>query len=217
MNVEQARFNMIEQQIRPWDVLDGSVLALLAAIRREDFLPPEHRALAFMDLEVPLAEGQHMLAPKVEARLLQELDPHRHERVLEVGTGSGYMAALLAHKSQHVLSFEIRPALAKTASANLRSAALGNVEVRCADGSRGAAADGPFDAILLSGSVAAVPRVLLDQLKLGGRLVAIEGFEPVMRAVRYTRNAADAWQQEVLFDTVAPRLQGFAEPSAFHF
>lgn len=158
-----------------------------------------------------------MLSPKVEARLLQELDPHRHERVLEIGAGSGYMAALLAHKSQHVLSLEIRPALAAMASANLRRAALGNVEVRCIDGSPGAVAEAPFDAILCSGSVAAVPQALLDQLKLGGRLVAIEGFEPVMRAVRYTRHRADAWQKDVLFDTVAPRLQGFAEPPAFSF
>jgi len=137
--------------------------------------------------------------------------------VLEIGAGSGYMAALLAHKSQHVLSLEIRPTLAAMASANLRLAALGNVEVRCDDGSRGAVTEAPFDAILLSGSVAAVPQALLEQLKLGGRLVAIEGFEPVMRAVRYTRNGADAWQKTVLFDTVAPRLQGFAEPSAFTF
>ncbi|RZT97693.1 protein-L-isoaspartate O-methyltransferase family protein [Rivibacter subsaxonicus] len=217
MNVEQARFNMIEQQIRPWDVLDGSVLSLLAVVRREDFVPAEHRALAFMDLEVPLAEGQQMLAPKVEARLLQELALHKHERVLEIGTGSGFMAALLAHRSQQVLSLEIRPALAASAGANLRRAAIANVEVRCADGSAGAADAAPFDAILLSGSVAEVPRALLAQLKPGGRLVAIEGFEPVMRAVRYTRSGPEAWQKTVLFDTVAARLQGFAEPSTFSF
>ncbi|MEN9545212.1 MAG: hypothetical protein RLZZ598_2045 [Pseudomonadota bacterium] len=217
MNLEQARFNMIEQQIRPWDVLDGSVLSLLAVVRREDFVPAEHRALAFMDLEVPLAEGQQMLAPKVEARLLQALAPHKHERVLEIGTGSGFMAALLAHKSQQVLSLEIQPALAASATATLRRAGLVNAEVRCVDGAQGAAAEAPFDAILLSGSVPDVPRTLLAQLKTGGRLVAIEGCEPVMRAVRYTRSGPDIWQKTVLFDTVAARLQGFAEASTFSF
>jgi protein-L-isoaspartate(D-aspartate) O-methyltransferase len=217
MNIEQARFNMIEQQIRPWDVLDGSVLSLLAVVRREDFVPPEHRALAFMDLEVPLPEGQCMLAPKVEARLLQELDVHKHERVLEIGAGSGFMAALLAHKAQQVLSLEIRPALAAFAIANLRRAAVSNAEVRCANGAENVADGAPYDAILLSGSVAEVPHGLLAQLKPGGRLVAIEGFEPVMRAVQYTRNTAEGWHKTVLFDTVAPRLQGFGEPSAFVF
>lgn len=217
MNIEQARFNMIEQQIRPWDVLDGSVLSLLAVVRREEFVPAAHRALAFMDLEVPLPEGQCMLAPKVEARLLQELQLHKHERVLEIGAGSGHMAALLAHKAQHVVSLEIRPALAELAAANLRRAAVINADVRCADGALGLPGEAPFDAILLSGSVAEVPRALLEQLRVGGRLAAIVGDEPVMRAVRITRTADDAWQRSVLFDTVAQRLDGFGEPSKFRF
>lgn len=217
MNIEQARFNMIEQQIRPWDVLDSSVLSLLAVVRREEFVPAAHRALAFMDLEVPLPEGQCMLAPKVEARLLQELTVHKHERVLEVGAGCGHMAALLAHKAQHVVTLEIRPALAELAASQLRRAAVLNAEVRCADGALGLPGEAPFDVILLSGSVAQVPRALLEQLRVGGRLAAIVGDEPVMRAVRITRTAEDAWQRVDLFDTVAQRLDGFGEPSKFRF
>jgi protein-L-isoaspartate(D-aspartate) O-methyltransferase len=217
MNFEQARFNMIEQQIRPWEVLDQGVLTLLAVVKREDFLPPGHRSLAFVDTEVPLPEGQVMLAPKVEARLLQALGVGRHERVLEVGAGSGYMAALLAHKAQQIVSLEIRPALATLAAANLRHAGIANAEVREADGSQGLPSEAPFDVIVLSGSVASVPQPLLDQLKVGGRLVGIVGQEPVMRATLITRVAATQFRRDELFDTVAPRLQGFAEPPPFRF
>jgi protein-L-isoaspartate(D-aspartate) O-methyltransferase len=217
MNIEQARFNMIEQQIRPWEVLDASVLSLLSLLKREDFVPPAHRALAFMDLEIPLQEGQCMLAPKVEARLLQELALHKHERVLEVGAGSGYMAALLAHKAQHVVTLEKRATLAKLATENLRRAGVFNAEVRSADGAAGLPGEAPFDAIVLSGSVAELPRALLDQLKVGGRLIAIVGDEPVMPAVLVTRRSVDGFERVELFDTVAPRLEGFAEPSRFSF
>lgn len=217
MNIEQARYNMIEQQIRPWDVLDPSVLSLLAVVRREDFVPPAYRAMAFMDLEVPLSEGQRMLAPKVDARLLQELAVQRHERVLEIGSGSGFMAALLAHKARHVTSLEIRPTLARQARANLQRAAVVNVDVREADGARLPDDDTPYDAILLSGSVAELPQALLDRLAVGGRLAAIVGQEPVMRAVLVTRRGEAAFDRVELFDTVAPRLDGFPEPSKFHF
>lgn len=217
MNIEQARFNMIEQQIRPWDVLNLGVLELLAIVKREDFVPPEHRALAFVDTEVPLPGGQCMLAPKVEARLLQELDVRKHERVLEIGAGSGYMAALLAHKAQQVTSFEIDAALARFAGANLKRAGVTNANVVHADGAAGLPGDGPFDVIVLSGSVAEVPEALLAQLKVGGRLIGIVGFEPVMRAVLVTRTGDPGLERRVLFDTVAQRLQGFAEPTRFHF
>lgn len=217
MNLEQARFNMIEQQIRPWDVLDSSVLSLLALVKREDFVPPAVRGMAFMDLELPIGEGQRMLAPKVEARLLQELAVQRHERVLEIGTGSGYMAALLAHKARQVTSLEIRPALAQQALINLQRAAVVNIEVRSADGAGGLPDEAPFDVILLSGSVAEVPQALLDQLAIGGRLAAIVGQEPVMQALLVTRTAAQAFRRVELFDTVAPRLEGVSEPSRFVF
>jgi protein-L-isoaspartate(D-aspartate) O-methyltransferase len=137
--------------------------------------------------------------------------------VLEIGTGSGFMAALLAHKSQQVVSYEIRPELAAMARENLRHAMVMNVEVRQGDGSAGDAARGPWDAILLSGSVAEVPKALLEQLKVGGRLVAVVGDEPMMRALRIVRASEHEWRTEVLFDTVTPRLEGFAEPTQFKF
>jgi protein-L-isoaspartate(D-aspartate) O-methyltransferase len=217
MNIEQARFNMIEQQIRPWDVLDKGVLGLLAVVRREDFVPPVYRALAFVDSEVPLGEGEFMLAPRVEARMLQDLQVQRHERVLEIGAGSGFMAALLGHRAQSVISLEVKPALAKMATDNLRRSGASNVTVVQADGVHGYAAEGPFDAIMLSGSVSKVPEELLKQLKPGGRLVAVEGDEPVMEAVRYTVNADGTFSRLGLFDLNASRLIGFAEPARFHF
>lgn len=217
MNVEQARFNMIEQQIRPWDVLDPGVLTLLGVIKREDFVPAAYRAMAFMDTEVPLPGGQQMLAPRVEARLLQELNVRRHERVLEIGAGSGYMAALLSHKARQVVTLEIVPELARLAAENLRRAAVANVSVVEGDGSKKLPTAGPFDVILLSGSVAAVPQALLNELKVGGRLAAIVGQEPVMRATLVTRVGEAEFRSVELFDTVAPRLLGFDEPSRFHF
>ncbi len=217
MNIEQARFNMIEQQIRPWDVLNVAVLALLAIVKREDFVPPEHRALAFADTEVPLPNGQCMLSPKVEARLLQELDVRKHERVLEIGTGSGYMAALLAHRAQHVATLEIDPQLAAFAAANLKRAGVMNATVVTADGAQGHAAEAPYDAILLSGSVADVPATLLAQLKPGGRLAGIVGQDPVMRAELVRRGGGEGVERIVLFETYAPRLRNFGEPPRFHF
>ena len=222
MNIEQARFNMIEQQIRPWEVLDPAVLALLAVIRREDFVPAAFQAMAFMDTEIPLpsttsADLQHMLAPRVEARLLQDLDIRKHERVLEIGAGSGYMAALLAHRAQQVTTLEIDPDLAIRAKQNLHRAGVMNVKLVQADGADGQVADAPFDVIVLSGSVADVPAALLSQLKVGGRMAAIVGQLPVMRARLTRRTSEHDFQSVDLFDTVAPRLRGFAEPSRFSF
>ncbi|MFT4195815.1 protein-L-isoaspartate O-methyltransferase family protein [Ottowia sp.] len=224
MNVEQARFNMIEQQIRPWDVLDAHVLDLLAVVRREDFVPPAHRVLAFADIEIPLREGeaavaagQVMLPPRLEARLLQDLEVAKHEKVLEIGTGSGFMAALLGHRAQRVLTLEIDDGLARTAHANLQRAGVLNVEVRVADGaSADLSADGPFDAILLSGSVAMLPERLLEQLKPGGRLLAVVGDEPVMRAT-LVRQGASGRVVTQPWDTGAPRLLNFPEPPRFRF
>jgi protein-L-isoaspartate(D-aspartate) O-methyltransferase len=220
MNTETARFNMIEQQIRPWEVLDANVLSLLATVRREDFVPPALKALAFVDTQVPLPGGQHMLEPRVEARLLQELKVQRHEKALEIGTGSGFMAALLAHRAQQVVTLECLPELARMARDSLRRNGMLNVQVKevsAAEGARGLPAEAPFDVILLSGSVAEVPRGLLQQLRLGGRLAAIVGELPVMRATVFTRTGEATWTQQEIFDTVAPRLQGFAEKSAFQF
>lgn len=230
MNYEQARFNMIEQQIRPWEVLDTHVLSLLALVKREDFVPAGHQALAFADLEIPLSNqadndpGQCMLSPKVEARILQDLAVQKHEKVLEIGAGSGYMAALLSHRAQQVLTLEIDAALASSAQRNLHNAGVYNAEVRCADGAAlvsnpesALALGGPFDVIVLSGSVASVPPQLLTLLKMGGRLSAIVGDEPVMRATLITRVGEAAWHTTQAWDTVAPRLLNFAEPSRFQF
>jgi protein-L-isoaspartate(D-aspartate) O-methyltransferase len=217
MNIEQARFNMIEQQIRPWDVLELAILELLSVVKREDFVPLAHKGLAFADLEIPLPGGECMLAPRVEARLLQDLNVQIHETVLEVGTGSGYMAALLAHRAQRVVSLELLPELVQMARANIQKAGIANVEVRQGDGSQGLAAEGPFDVILLSGSVAEVPSALLAQLKVGGRLGAIVGEEPMMRATFVTRTGANDYRTTHPWDTVAPRLHHFAEPSRFTF
>jgi protein-L-isoaspartate(D-aspartate) O-methyltransferase len=217
MDLNQARFNMIEQQIRPWEVLDPQVLELLSVVRREDFVPLAHQALAFVDMEIPLGNGQVMLAPRVQARLLQELALQKTDKVLEVGTGSGFMAALLAHQAASVLSLEVDAGLATQAQKNLYKAGVNNVTVRNADGSQGAAGDGPFDAILLSGSVAEVPQALLGQLKVGGRLVAIVGDEPMMRATVVTRTSDTAFTTTQPWDVNTPRLAGFAEPSRFAF
>lgn len=225
MSLSQARFNMIEQQIRPWEVLDGQVLDLLGRVHREDFVPTAHKALAFGDLELPLShpavEGEVMLAPRVEARLLQDLMLKPTDKVLEVGTGSGHMAALLASLARSVVSIEINPALARSARQNLKTAGIQNVDVREADaaanGFAACTSQGPFDAIVLSGSVAEVPPALLALLAPGGRLAAIVGFEPMMRATIVTRTGEAAFHTAQPWDTVAPRLRNFPAPSSFRF
>lgn len=224
-DLEHARFNMIEQQIRPWDVLDQDILQLLSLLRREDFVPPAHLGLAFVDMEIPLLGseeeamrlGHCMLAPKVEARLLQDLKLKPADKVLEIGAGSGYMAALLAQRAGRVISLEIEPRLARMASENLQRAGIANAEVRQADGATVLTAEGPFDAILMSGSVAEVPQRLLEQLKVGGRLAAIVGMAPVMRANFITRTAQGSYSTAQPWDTLAPRLLHFPEPSRFRF
>jgi protein-L-isoaspartate(D-aspartate) O-methyltransferase len=219
-DTQTARFNMIEQQIRPWNVLDGDILEALTLVRREDFVPEKHRALAFADTELPLGYGQFMLAPRLEARLLQDLHVEPTDTVLEIGTGSGYMAALLGHRAHHVLSLELVPELADAAHHRLRDAGVRNVEVRIADGavqSEGGTEGGPFDVILLSGSVAQVPPWLLSQLRVGGRLAAIVGDLPMMRTTIVRRNSASDFLTTQPWDTVAPRLQGFAELPQFRF
>jgi protein-L-isoaspartate(D-aspartate) O-methyltransferase len=223
-NLQQLRFNMIEQQIRPWDVHDAEVLGLLDRIRREDYVPPVHRGLAFFDMEIPLEgattpkePGQCMLSPKVEARMLQDLHVRKHETVLEIGTGSGFMAALLGDCAAQVLTLEIDPGLAAIATQNLRRNGVSNVEVRNADGAKPLASGPTFDVIVLSGSVARIPQNLMGSLKIGGRLAAIVGDEPMMRANFMTRVSEGKWDLTQPWDTVAPRLLSFPEPSRFNF
>jgi protein-L-isoaspartate(D-aspartate) O-methyltransferase len=217
MNIEQARFNMIEQQIRPWDVLDQEVLSVLSLVQREHFVPPPQAALAFVDTELPLGFGQCMLAPKTEARMLQALSLRRHDRVLEIGTGSGYMAALLSRQAREVISLETVPELVAMATKNLSRVNIRNVQVLEADGAQPLSAAGPFDAIVLSGSVAQEPSQLLAQLSSGGRLLAVLGQQPMMQATLFTCVAPGQYRRSVLFDTVLPRLVGFGEPTRFLF
>lgn len=216
-NVEQARYYMIEQQIRPWDVSDAAVLELLTTVKREDFVPLAQKALAFVDMAIALPGGQSMLPPRVQARLLQDAAVKPTDKVLEIGTGSGYMAALLARLAQRVISLEINPEIADMARANLQRAGIHNVEVRQADGSQGAAADAPFDVIVLGGSVFEVPQVLLSQLKVGGRLIAIVGEEPIMHAQLITRTSETNFTATTKWDDNAPRLANFPQPNAFKF
>ena len=218
MNFEQARFNMIEQQLRPGKVLDPDVLDVLFVVKREEFVPPVHRRLSFADTQIPLGTtmGARMFAPMVEGHALQALAMKKHENVLEVGTGSGYMAALLGAHADHVWSIEIDPQLAATARENLRRAGVTNVSVEPGNGLEGLAAHAPYDAIMVSGAVTRVPRTLLDQIKPGGRLFAIEGKAPAMEAVLYTRTGSD-FRRVAVFETVATLLREAESAPAFAF
>lgn len=217
MNIEQARFNMIEQQIRPWDVLDPQVLDLLFVVKREDFTPPTYRNLAFADMEIPLGDGQMMLAPKIEAKMLQELGLKKTDKVLEIGTGSGYMAALLAARAEHVVTVECRPALVDIAKQNLERAGVTNVTVELGDGANGWSQRGPYDAIVVSGAIPAVPDALLKQLRVGGRLAVVVGEAPVMEAQLITCTADGIYNTVNLFETVIPALDGFVAKESFSF
>lgn len=217
MNIEQARFNMIEQQIRPWEVLDPQVLDLLFVVKREDFVPPAYRNLAFADMEIPLGNGQMMLAPKIEAKMLQELGLKKTDKVLEIGTGSGYMAALLAARAEHVVTVESRPALVDIAKQNLARAGVTNVTVELGDGANGWPQRGPYDAIVISGSLPTVPDALLKQLRVGGRLAVVVGQAPVMEAQLITCTADGIYNTVNLFETVIPALDGVAAKESFSF
>ena len=216
MNFEQARFNMIEQQLRPGKVLDPDVLDTLSMVKREEFVPPAHRRLAFADTQIPLGGAARMFAPIVEALALQALAMKKHEHVLEVGTGSGYMAALLGAHADHVWSIEIDPQLADAARENLRRAGVTNVSVQTGNGLSGLAAHAPFDVIMVSGAVAEVPGVLLDQIKPGGRLFAITGAAPAMEAAVYTRTEKGV-QRRAVFETAAAPLRDAEPAPAFAF
>ena len=208
MNYDQARFNMIEQQIRPWNVLDPTVLKLLSIVRREDFVPEAQRALAFADLEIPLGAkpGQTLLAPKIEARMLQELALKNTDTVLEIGSGSGYMAALLAAKAEFVYAVDIDPAMVEMVRNNLAKAGVANVSGDLGDAAQGWPLYAPYDAIVVSASMPVLPEALLRQLKIGGRLVAIVGELPAMQVQLVTRSDENAFTTNIVFETVAAPL-----------
>ncbi len=221
LDIAQARFNMIEQQIRPWDVLDQDVLDLLEVVRREEFVPPAHRLHAFMDIEIPLdtiapaAQGAAMWSPKMEARVLQEVQARSHDRALEIGAGSGYFAALLAHRCHSVTTVEMVPALKTLAERNLKTARISNARVQQGDGANGFGSD-KYDIIVLSGSTPVMSPKLLGQLNPGGRLFAVTGDAPAMIARVFTSAATGVTVQE-LFETVLTPLVNAPQPARFVF
>lgn len=217
MDFELARHNMIEQQIRPWEVLDQNVLDLLARVRREDFVPPVYRSLAFADMEIPIGHGEAMWYPKIEARLLQALALKRTDRVLEVGTGSGYLTALMAAQAMQVVSVEIHPDLKEAAEAKLKAHGFANVQVKCGDAARDWAQDGRFDAIVLTGSTPLLPQAYLNRLNPGGRMFAVVGESPVMQAWLVTCVGHDARRTDVLFETDLKALVNALQPERFVF
>jgi protein-L-isoaspartate(D-aspartate) O-methyltransferase len=216
VDFEQARFNMVEQQVRTWDVLDQEVLDLLFAVKREHFVPAAYRALAFADLEIPLGDGESMWTPKMEARVVQELDLKADETALEIGTGSGYLTALLARRSAEVTSVEINPRLLEQARGRLASAGIGNARLHNGDGARGWR-DETYDAIVLTGSTPLLPDSWFRQLKPGGRLFAVVGDAPVMAARLVRWSAPGAIVQEDLFETVIAPLRNAPQPARFVF
>lgn len=219
MDMEQARFNMVEQQIRPWDVLDQDVLDLLRQVRREDFVPEQYRELAFSDMEIPLGHGETMLSPKFEARILQEVGVKAGDQVLEVGTGSGYMTALLASLAHggYVRSVEIVPEFSSRAAALLGEQGIANITLEVGDAARGWKSGGPYDVIVLTGSVPVLPEAFQANLKVGGRLFAVVGEAPAMEAQLITCIAEGVYRTTNLFETSVPPLKNAMQPQRFVF
>jgi protein-L-isoaspartate(D-aspartate) O-methyltransferase len=217
MNIEQARFNMVEQQIRTWEVLDQNVLDLLFKVKREEFVPAAYRDFAFVDMEIPLGDGEIMLAPKLEARIVQELGIQSTDVVLEIGSGSGYMTALLAHQAEQVHSVEINPTLKNLAEQNLKKQGLKNITLELGDGAQGWGSHQPYDVIVLTGSTPVLPKSFLKQLNVGGRLFAVVGDAPIMKARLITHQGDDAFHTTDLFETSIPSLKNAAQPERFVF
>lgn len=215
LNIELARYNMVEQQVRPWEVLDSRVLEALTAVRREDFVPAGYRNLAFADLGLPLAHGEFMLKPVVEGRVLQAVVPTRAEDVLEIGTGSGFLTACLARLSASVRSIEQHADIADAARVHLRGAGVGNATVEVAEAVNGFAPDRQYDVVVAGGAVATLPQRWREWIKPGGRLFAVVGESPVQRATLYVRAADGSWSEDGLFETDLPYLAHAAPAPRF--
>jgi protein-L-isoaspartate(D-aspartate) O-methyltransferase len=213
----QARHNMIEQQIRPWDVLDQRVLELIADLPREDFVPKTYLSLAYADINIPLDHGQVMMAPKVEARMVQALNIQASDTILEIGCGSGYVTALLARSGKHVHSVDIYPDFVESTRNKLAVHGIDNVTLESGDAANGWEGHGPYNVIAVTGSLPILPDVLRRALKLGGRLFVVTGDAPVMTARLITRTAEQEWIDKALFETVLPPLVNAPQPRRFTF
>lgn len=214
---EHARFNMVEQQVRPWDVFDRRVLNLIESLPRDAFVPEQYKGLAYADIEIPIGHGQHMMFPRVEARMLQALNVQPGDRVLEIGTGSGYVTACLAHLGGQVTSLEIHPELMEQAHVTLNANNVDSVQLHCRNALESIVESGPFDVIAATGSLPFLPDSLRQQLNVGGRMFVVTGEAPVMEAELITRVSGDAWSSEALFETVLTPLEQVPQPSRFKF
>lgn len=214
---EQARFNMIEQQIRTWEVLDAKVLDLLKEVPREDFVPPQYAGLAFADIEIPIGEGQTMLSPKVEGRILQALEIKKTDKVLEIGTGSGYLTALLAKSAKEVVSVELIPALSAIARERLNKLNIGNATLEVGNAADGWPAQAPYDVIVFTGSLPVSPENVKRNLTIGGRMFVVTGDAPAMQATMIRRVSADSFKHDVIFETCLPPLNNAPQPDRFQF
>ncbi|MDH5552850.1 MAG: protein-L-isoaspartate O-methyltransferase [Nitrosomonas sp.] len=217
MNLEETRFNMVEQQIRTWSVLDDTVLELLYKMHREDFVPAEYKSMAFVDMEIPLGHGQLMHQPKFEARILQEVQVQKTDKILEVGTGSGYLTALLAAKGDHVYSVEIVPELKAMAEANLKAHDITNVTLEEGDASHGWPEHAPYDVIIITASTPVLPETFKQCLNPGGRLFAIIGQAPIMNVVLITCEAPGVFNTKPLFETYINPLSNAQQAEQFVF
>ncbi len=217
LNLEQARFNMVEQQVRTWDVLDPRVLEVLSEVPREDFVPSRYRRMAFADLRLPIGNGQVMMKPLEEGRMLQALEIEPGQQVLEVGTGSGFVAACLSWLGADVLSLEIHDELAKSAAKRLKRNGFGSVEVRRADALGELEGDAMFDVVVVTGSAAGIPETLQQRIRAGGRIFGVRGHSPAMEAVCLRRIGEQRWHAESLFETDLPRLVGAEDQPVFEF
>jgi protein-L-isoaspartate(D-aspartate) O-methyltransferase len=214
---EQARFNMIEQQIRTWEVLDTKVLDLLKAVPREDFVPPQYAGLAFADIEIPISEGQSMLSPKLEGRILQALEIRNTDKVLEIGTGSGYLTALLAKSAREVVSVELIASLSKIAGERLTKSGISNVTLEVGDAAEGWPAQAPYDVIVFTGSLPVSPESVKQSLTIGGRMFVVTGDAPAMQATMIRRISENSFKHDVIFETCIPPLNNAPQPERFQF
>lgn len=215
MNLDQARFNMVEQQIRPWDVLDPKILDLFMAVPRHEFVAESQQKLAYSDIELPIGESQAMWSPKIEGRILQALDIDKEEQVLEVGTGSGFVTALLATSAKQVTSIDIFPSIQNVAKSRLSN--FNNIDFQIGDAANDWQDEIDYDVIILTGSVETLPEAYKNKLALGGRLAVIEGTPPAMVAKVYTRVAPAEWEIETLFETVIEPLINRQAKQTFSF